>query len=112
MPTLPLTHNVTPSYLLCVFLNHVLAGHGGVECARFVGANFPKFFEKCLQKQDTLMVLPEVKVENAFLETFKLLNDQVESLKIPYGCCAVVCFIQVCKTCAADIPFTVNPCRV
>ena len=112
VPTLPLTHNVTPSYPLCVFLNHVLAGHGGVECARFVGANFPKFFEKCLQKQDTLMVLPEVKVENAFLETFKLLNDQVESLKIPYGCCAVVCFIQVCKTCAADIPFTVNPCRV
>ena len=72
---------------------HHISGHGGVECSRFVGANFPHVFENFLRR-DAEGGRTQESVRQAFMDTFAALNEMCKKFRIPHGSCAVVCFIQ------------------
>lgn len=103
---------------------HVFAvfdGHGGVECVRFVWANFASTFEDMLRvfkvpvckasdltKKETSVCLSKEHaeaVEKALMKTFEILHSWCKEYFIPHGTCAVVTYIYkdvLFTACAGD----------
>jgi len=68
----------------------VFDGHGGTECARFVGHHFPLLLEKFLQDES-------ISVEDALRKVFDTLNEWCVNYGIPHGSCAVVSYFKADK---------------
>ena len=81
---------------------HVFAvfdGHGGVQCGRFIQANFISIFE------EELSSMTERSVEDCLYQTFDRLNEWCNRFRIPHGTCAMVCYIKgnlVYSACVGD----------
>eukprot|EP00510_Aplanochytrium_minuta_P005063 CAMPEP_0184014730 /NCGR_PEP_ID=MMETSP0954-20121128/5868_1 /TAXON_ID=627963 /ORGANISM="Aplanochytrium sp, Strain PBS07" /LENGTH=678 /DNA_ID=CAMNT_0026295337 /DNA_START=468 /DNA_END=2501 /DNA_ORIENTATION=+ len=96
----------------------VFDGHGGVECARFIRANFASVFEEELEqlavrRADSCCISAETvndddatdAVERSLLNTFARLNSFCTEFKIPHGTCAVITYIygsQIFTACVGD----------
>ena len=69
-------------HLFCIF-----DGHGGTECARFVGANFCPVLERNLNRDDS-------DPEQCLRATFRQLDRWCVDFEIPHGSCAVCVFFK------------------
>lgn len=77
----------------------VFDGHGGVQCVRFVHANFASVFEEELNE------LPTRPVCEAITSTFERLQTLCEDFSIAHGTCAMVCYVKgktVYSACCGD----------
>ena len=77
----------------------VFDGHGGVQCVRFVHANFADIFAEELNQDAGRSVCETI------IATFERIQTLCEEFGIPHGTCAMVCYVQgktVYSACCGD----------
>jgi serine/threonine protein phosphatase PrpC len=84
----------------------VMDGHGGIECARFVGGNLGHILETELTNAEAGVVdIDEVDVPACLDATFEQLDAMCHEFDIPHGSCTLVSLIRrgvVYTACAGD----------
>jgi serine/threonine protein phosphatase PrpC len=67
----------------------VFDGHGGLECARYVGGQILSTLMERMAENE----YDEAKIEECVRVSFEVLNEEVKSYEIPNGTCAIICLV-------------------
>jgi len=71
----------------------VFDGHGGLQCSRFVSANFCTVLSSCKKKQLAIDSSLEIDPARVLTDTFEEISNMCRKHQIPHGSCAIVCYI-------------------